>query len=549
MVAPGLEVPAVLASPVARPGRRGASAGARPTTRTPLIAARLGQRRPGSALANRMWAEQVLRLRAALPGAEQALASGGARRAADAQEPRGGRRAAPGRRRRSTGCTPGWPSSCGPAAPSARPAATSPTAILAEGHATVDFVIVGSGPNGASPAPRGRRPGDRAPATPVVVDIGGTTPEGYCSDCTRMYALGEPPAEFADYLRGAARGPAAPPATHARPGVTAESVDAAAREVIDGRRLRRRLHPPHRPRHRRRDPRGALHRRRATTDRARAGHGVLDRAGHLPAGPARRPDRGHRRRPPRTASSGSTSPTATTSSLAGLTAHEHRRSVTCPTEEAPELLDLTRELVREELAPRAAAYEADSRFPREVFRTLGKAGLLGCPTPRSTAAAASRTRSTCRSSRSSRPAGLTVAEGVSVHTLACFPLAAYGTDEQRDALLPDMLGGELLGAYCLSEPQSGSDAAALTTRAVRDGDDYVVNGTKAWITHGGEADFYTPAVPAPSDDGAARHLLPAGRRATRRGCRAAEPERKMGFTGSTDRPGRASTAPGSAPTG
>ena len=54
-----------------------------------------------------------------------------------------------------------------------------------------------------------------------------------------------------------------------------------------------------------------------------------------------------------------------------------------------------------------------------------------------------------------------------------------------------MLGGELLGAYCLSEPQSGSDAAALRTRAVRDGDDYVVDGTKAWITHGGVADFYT----------------------------------------------------------
>ena len=57
-------------------------------------------------------------------------------------------------------------------------------------------------------------------------------------------------------------------------------------------------------------------------------------------------------------------------------------------------------------------------------------------------------------------------------------------------MLPDMLGGELLGAYCLSEPQGGSDAAALTTKAVRDGDHYTVTGTKAWITHAGNADFY-----------------------------------------------------------
>ena len=77
-----------------------------------------------------------------------------------------------------------------------------------------------------------------------------------------------------------------------------------------------------------------------------------------------------------------------------------------------------------------------------------------------------------------------------MHTLACYPLAAFGSDAQREELLPDMLGGELLGAYCLSEPQGGSDAAALTTKAVLDGDDYVVTGTKAWITHAGIADFY-----------------------------------------------------------
>jgi alkylation response protein AidB-like acyl-CoA dehydrogenase len=84
---------------------------------------------------------------------------------------------------------------------------------------------------------------------------------------------------------------------------------------------------------------------------------------------------------------------------------------------------------------------------------------------------------------------LAIAEAVSVHTLSCYPVVAHGSERQRK-MLPDLLGGDVLGAYCLSEPQGGSDAAHLSTRAVRDGDDWVVTGTKAWITHGGEADFY-----------------------------------------------------------
>jgi len=85
---------------------------------------------------------------------------------------------------------------------------------------------------------------------------------------------------------------------------------------------------------------------------------------------------------------------------------------------------------------------------------------------------------------------LTVAETVAVHTLACFPVAAYGTEQQKHRWLPGMLEGSLLSAYCLSEPDAGSDAAALTTRAERVGDHWQVTGTKAWITHAGHADVY-----------------------------------------------------------
>jgi alkylation response protein AidB-like acyl-CoA dehydrogenase len=77
-----------------------------------------------------------------------------------------------------------------------------------------------------------------------------------------------------------------------------------------------------------------------------------------------------------------------------------------------------------------------------------------------------------------------------VHTLACYPLAHHGTQEQRQAWLPAMIGGDQLGAYCLSEPAGGSDAANLTTRAELSGDHYTVTGVKAWITHAGAADFY-----------------------------------------------------------
>src|SRR5258708_22990106 len=162
-----------------------------------------------------------------------------------------------------------------------------------------------------------------------------------------------------------------------------------------------------------------------------------------------------------------------------------------PTEEAFALLDLTTEHAEKELAPRAADYEAAHRFPREVFRTLGRSGLLGLPYPEEYGGGAQPYEVYLQVVEELARHWLAIGIGVSVHTLSCHPLAYRGDALQKERWLPDMLGGELLGAYCLSEPAHGSDAAHLATRAVLDGDDYVVDGTKAWITHGGEADFYT----------------------------------------------------------
>ncbi|WP_204034296.1 acyl-CoA dehydrogenase family protein [Micromonospora qiuiae] len=160
-----------------------------------------------------------------------------------------------------------------------------------------------------------------------------------------------------------------------------------------------------------------------------------------------------------------------------------------PTDEARDLLELATELADRELAPKVVAHEQRAEFPREVLRTLGRAGLLGLPYPEEYGGAAQPYEVYLQVLEILAGRWLTVAEAVSVHTLSCYPVAAFGTEEQRK-LLPDMIGGEMLGAYCLSEPQGGSDAAALTTKAVRDGDAYVVSGTKAWITHAQVADFY-----------------------------------------------------------
>jgi alkylation response protein AidB-like acyl-CoA dehydrogenase len=160
-----------------------------------------------------------------------------------------------------------------------------------------------------------------------------------------------------------------------------------------------------------------------------------------------------------------------------------------PSEEAHELLDLTRDLAARELAGKVDDYEANGRFPRDVLRTLGRSGLLGLPYPEADGGAGQPYEVYLQVLETLAGTWLAIAEAVSVHTLACYPVSAHGSERQRK-MLPDMLGGELLGAYCLSEPQGGSDAANLTTRAVQDGEDWVVTGTKAWITHAGQADFY-----------------------------------------------------------
>ena len=200
-----------------------------------------------------------------------------------------------------------------------------------------------------------------------------------------------------------------------------------------------------------------------------------------------------------------------------------------PTEDARALLGVARELADAELRSRAGEFERRAEFPREVFGTLGKAGLLGLPYPQEYGGGGQPYEVYLQVVEELAAAWLAVGLGVSVHSLACYPTAAFGTTQQREQLLPAMLGGDLLGAYCLSEPQSGSDAAAMTSRAVRDGADYVLDGVKAWVTHGGHADFYAVfARTSAGSNGISCFLAPAGTA----GLAPQRPERKMGMASS-----------------
>ncbi|MFI1101596.1 acyl-CoA dehydrogenase family protein [Streptomyces melanogenes] len=213
-----------------------------------------------------------------------------------------------------------------------------------------------------------------------------------------------------------------------------------------------------------------------------------------------------------------------------------------PTEEARDLVALVRDIVQREIAPHAAEQEDAGRFPREVFSLLSESGLLGLPYDSEFGGGDQPYEVYLQVLEELAAARLTVGLGVSVHSLACHALAGYGTKQQQADHLPAMLGGGLLGAYCLSEPASGSDAASLRTKAVRDGGgtsrssgaesggDWVITGTKAWITHGGIADFYTVLARTGAEGarGITAFLVPGDAE----GLSAAAPEKKMGMKGS-----------------
>ena len=194
---------------------------------------------------------------------------------------------------------------------------------------------------------------------------------------------------------------------------------------------------------------------------------------------------------------------------------------------AEALLELTREIAAKELAPQVQEAEERAEFPEAAYRLLGKSGLLSLPFPEEYGGGGQPYQVYLQVIEEIATAWPSVGVGVSVHGLAANVVATNGSAELRQEWLPRMLSGDWLGAYCLSEPQAGSDVSGIKTRAVREGDAYVVNGTKQWISNGSCADYYILFARSSEDPkrGLSTFVVPADTAGMSFGA----PEKKMGL--------------------
>ena len=198
-----------------------------------------------------------------------------------------------------------------------------------------------------------------------------------------------------------------------------------------------------------------------------------------------------------------------------------------PSDEAEALLGLTREIATKELAPQVSEAEEQGVFPESAYRLLGKSGLLSLPFPEEYGGGGQPYEVYLQVVEELATAWPSVAVGTSVHGLTANVVATNATEEQQREWLPRMLGGDWLGAYCLSEPQAGSDVSGIHTRAVSEGDEYVVHGTKQWISNGSCADYYILFARTGDDPrrGLSAFIVPADTEGMSFGA----PEKKMGL--------------------
>lgn len=148
-----------------------------------------------------------------------------------------------------------------------------------------------------------------------------------------------------------------------------------------------------------------------------------------------------------------------------------------------------RAFAREQLAPHSAQWDETGAFPREALRGMGELGLLGMTVPERWGGVGADAVSLALALEEIAAGDAACATIMSGHnSVGCMPISNFGTDAQKERFLVPMAKGEMLSAFCLTEPQGGSDAGALTTRARRVGDDYVLSGTKQFITTGKNAD-------------------------------------------------------------
>lgn len=181
-------------------------------------------------------------------------------------------------------------------------------------------------------------------------------------------------------------------------------------------------------------------------------------------------------------------------------------------EEQVLIRDTARNFARDQLAPYAAAWDRESRFPAEAVRAMGELGFLGMIIPAEQGGAGSDYVAYALALMEIAAGDGSCSTVMSVqNSLVCAPLLAFGSPDQIGRFLGPLARGEMLGCFCLTEPQAGSDAAALKTRAVREGDSYVLNGSKQFISTGNNADLavvFAVTDPVSGKKGISAFLVP-----------------------------------------
>ena len=201
------------------------------------------------------------------------------------------------------------------------------------------------------------------------------------------------------------------------------------------------------------------------------------------------------------------------------------------TPEQRAIRDLAREISRERIAPMAAQVDEAEEYPSEQLKVLAQQGLMGLHIPEAYGGSAAGSLAFCLAAEEVSWACASTSTILLVQNLGGYPIIFAGTEEQKQRYLPRLATGEMTAAFSLSEPGSGSDAAAMTCRAQRKGDRYVLNGSKMWVTNGSHAGIITVFVttdPGKRAKGVIALLVEPGLK----GLTVGRNERKLGIHGS-----------------
>src|SRR6185295_8911987 len=192
------------------------------------------------------------------------------------------------------------------------------------------------------------------------------------------------------------------------------------------------------------------------------------------------------------------------------------------------------EFVEREIVPIAHDLDEREEYPRASIAQMAELGLLGMLVPQEYGGVGSSTLDYVLAMEEVSWADASHSVVVSVNnSLVCEPILRFGTEQQKQRFLPPLAQGKFVGAYCLSEPTSGSDAANMSTAAVREGDAYVLNGTKSWITNGGEAGLYLVYALTSQERSKARGITAFLVPSETPGLRAGAKEKKLGIRASS----------------